>query len=94
MLKLSSLSLYFLTVILCFFFSDTNRPFKCDNCDTYYYRKNVLKAHIAKCQGPASQASKKSSPTSGCKEKRMNKQRSSMTIKSAKSFDIVDTKKK
>ena len=29
----------------------SNRPFKCDKCDTYYYRKNVLKAHMAKCVG-------------------------------------------
>ena len=46
--KLSSLSSQFLTVSLCFF---SNRPFKCDKCDTYYYRKNVLKAHMAKCVG-------------------------------------------
>ena len=26
------------------------RPFRCDICGAQYYRKNVLKAHVAKCK--------------------------------------------
>ena len=36
----------FLWLILTFYYL---RPFKCEFCGTRYYRKNVLKAHLAKC---------------------------------------------
>ena len=49
------------------------RPFKCDKCDTFYYRKNVLKAHAAKCTGTKQGGKTLSEASSNIGDKRQDK---------------------
>jgi hypothetical protein len=58
----------------------------------FYYRKNVLKAHLVKCRGmkkPKQQTELSQQSISSISGKRQDKQQNALAVKTGRSLDLI-----